>query len=325
MHIQRAYCVELDEVIGIYEARYHYFNQLPPRKRFQFLCSNELCRATNKTKVTGVNYDKLAEESAQFVKPHFRENTEHISECQWVELEIAQDELKEETGGDSGHRSPTSETRRRKKTSNIVDIFVPAATARGMDSTEEARFSGILPREKSDELERIPHRRGRIDALKKYLRENPNRTSFLENVVDSYLILEPDERRMARLKIGDSRRRSYRECFRPIRFYNRRANDEFIYFGNAWAKRVGPNYSLRFYEQAEVEGEKRLISLYIEKVKLDEYEHRAYLSEFLEKLVSRESRYATCYFYGLIQPSEKNQAFLDIKLDHFDNLVLRLK
>ena len=69
----------------------------------------------------------------------------------------------------------------------------------------------------------------------------------------------------------------------------------------------------------------RWVSLYIKKEKLARYRHRAYLTEFLEKLVSRQARYATCFFYGRIGLSEKNDDFLDIDLDHFDNLVLILR
>lgn len=82
---------------------------------------------------------------------------------------------------------------------------------------------------------------------------------------------------------------------------------------------------MRFYDQVRFEGEERFTSLYIEKAHLDGYRHRAYLLEFLEKLVGGEARYATCYFYGRIVPSARNNSFLDVKLDHLGNLVLRLK
>lgn len=320
MHIERAYSVELRRVVSIYDARDYYFRQTPPRKRFKFLCSDEKCRETNKTKVTGVNYDKLVEESDQYVKPHFRENTEHISDCEWVELEIALNELKEESGSDFGHKDDTRRPRRGKnlKSSDMIDIFVPS-------STGGARAVERLPVERREEIKRIPNQRDRIKALKKTLKENPNQTSLLENVVDCYLTLGPDERRQTHLKIGKNRWRSYRECFRPIRFYNRGGGEAFIYYGGTKARRFGHNFSLIFFDKVEFEGGERWISLYIKKERLDRYKHRAYLSEFLEKLASGGARYATCYFYGRIWPSTNNAAFLDVEVAHFNNLVLRLK
>ena len=63
--IQRAYCVELDEIVSIDTARREYFSLLPNRRiRFNFLCSDQLCRFHNENgvRVTGVNYNKLCEE-----------------------------------------------------------------------------------------------------------------------------------------------------------------------------------------------------------------------------------------------------------------------
>lgn len=327
MHIERAYCVELGRVTDIYEARDHFFSQTPPRRRFRFLCSDEACREANSTKVTGVNYDKLVEESDQYVKPHFRENTEHIPECEWVELEIAIIELEEEGGDDPGAVGVARQSRRGRnaKSSDVIDIFAPESGGADPVCVVGARPVAVFSGGSRDIIKGASYKRIRIEALKKYLRDNPNRTGFLENVVDSYLALEPDERKSASLKIGRSRRRSYRECFRPIRFYAPGRDEDFIYYGGVRAKSYGPNYSLTFFDKAVFEGSERLVSLYIKKEKLDVYRHRAYLREFLERLVDGSARYATCYFYGHIQPGAKNNAFLDVELDHFDNLVLRLK
>jgi hypothetical protein len=319
MQIERAYCVELGRVVDIYEAREFYFRQTPPRKRFQFLCSDKKCREANNTQVTGVNYHKLAEESSHSVRPHFRENTKHILDCEWVELEKALTEI-EDSGSDSG---PKSRTRRRRKgkspkSSNTVDIFMPSFA--GGERVVES-----VPGGKRGEIVCVPGRRGRTDTRDPHLKDNPNQTSFLENVVHSYLMLKPDETRVTRLKIGRGAWRSYRECFRPIRFYNRDRSENFIYYGGARAQRYGLNFSLTFFDNVKFEGSERQISLYIKKVDLDQYKLRAYISEMLEKLVSKRARYATCYFYGHIRPSVNNAAFLDVSVDHFDNLVLMLK
>lgn len=321
MHIERVFCVELGRIVDIYEARDCYFAQTPPRRRFNFLCSDRRCRESNGTKVTGVNYDKLVEELDQYVKPHFRENTKHIADCEWVEFEEALTEFDDEPGGGAGGQDEPGGPERggNAKSSNVVDIFVPP-TAGG------ARDGGRIPPDVVDRIRRIPGRGDRINAIKNYLRDNPNRTSFLENVVDSYLGLTTDEeRRAARLKIGEARLRSYRECFRPVRFYDRRPAEDYIFYGGASAMRYGRNYSLMFYDRVEHEGGERRVSLYIEWARLNGYRHREYLLEFLEGMLEGKGRYATVFFYGRFRPSPKRDDYLDVEVDHFDNLVLRLK
>ncbi|EPZ8573264.1 hypothetical protein ACXX5O_006285, partial [Pseudomonas aeruginosa] len=68
-----AYCVQLERVISIASARREYFSQAEPRKRFDFLCSSEGCRAQG-IKVSASNYDKLPQDTrkaAHFSKfPH---------------------------------------------------------------------------------------------------------------------------------------------------------------------------------------------------------------------------------------------------------------
>jgi hypothetical protein len=60
MKILKAYCVELDQVVNIFEASEAFFAQPKPRKRFAFLCSDKKCREKSKQKIIAVNYDKLA-------------------------------------------------------------------------------------------------------------------------------------------------------------------------------------------------------------------------------------------------------------------------
>jgi hypothetical protein len=61
MRISRAYCLEESKILDIYRARALFFAQDEPRRRFEFVCSDEFCRASNATKVIGINYDKLVE------------------------------------------------------------------------------------------------------------------------------------------------------------------------------------------------------------------------------------------------------------------------
>lgn len=324
MQIDRAYCIELGEVIDIYAARDAYFSQSPPRADFRFLCSDELCRQTNETKVIGVNYRKLVEESDHFVRPHYRAQTEHIDICEWVEYERAWFEIQEELSRGSARKGDAPGPRKRKniKSTNVVDIFVPNTAGGGRTVERSAR-------EKFAEIKRLPTPKDRIEAYKTYVRDNlknnPNQSSVLENVVNSYLSLEPEIGRITDLRIGNGPWRSYWSCFRPIKFYDKDRKDDFIYFGNLRGVKYGHHYSLIFFDRVAFGAEERGISIYIKKHKLDGYKHRAFLTEMLEEIVSRRVRYATCYFYGDIRPSDTNAGFLDVIIHHFDNLVLTLK
>ncbi|MEG9545786.1 hypothetical protein V6W75_07260 [Mannheimia sp. HC-2023] len=88
MSIYEAYCVQLNRVVSITEARTEFLN-LYPRKRFQFLCSTESCRAKG-VKITGVNYDHFPDEIKQ--SPHFKyitkNNIAHSADCQWCQTKI---------------------------------------------------------------------------------------------------------------------------------------------------------------------------------------------------------------------------------------------
>lgn len=124
MRIGKAFCVELNEVVSIAEARREFFSIDPRPERFSFLCSDEECRYHNGdgVKVTGVNYDKLAIESVHYKAAHFRVNSEHLQSCTWIiEHKIASNpvRLQEETSLQFDQRLA------RQKISDFVDIFDP--------------------------------------------------------------------------------------------------------------------------------------------------------------------------------------------------------
>ncbi|MEZ1354462.1 hypothetical protein QO020_26910, partial [Pseudomonas aeruginosa] len=117
--IALAYCVQLDRVISIASARREYFSQAEPRKRFDFLCSSEGCRAQG-IKVSASNYDKLPQDTrkaAHFSKfPH----STHLPNCEWF-VEDDEDALRPgESAEDAGQR------RIRDKLDAYVEEFDPA-------------------------------------------------------------------------------------------------------------------------------------------------------------------------------------------------------
>ncbi|MGZ3082506.1 hypothetical protein ACW0UW_08165 [[Haemophilus] ducreyi] len=83
MSIHEAYCVQLERVVSITEARTEFLSR-SPCKRFDFLCSTESCRQRG-VKIIGINYDHFPDEIRQ--SPHFKYRTTnnrlHSPECQW--------------------------------------------------------------------------------------------------------------------------------------------------------------------------------------------------------------------------------------------------
>ncbi|MDH3001460.1 hypothetical protein A1D23_13015 [Chelonobacter oris] len=91
MSIREAYCIELDRVISIIEARHEFLSQTIPRRysEYHFLCSTESCRAAG-VKISGACYKELPEEHK--VSPYYkyseRNNKPHCADCEWVTYKI---------------------------------------------------------------------------------------------------------------------------------------------------------------------------------------------------------------------------------------------
>ena len=65
-----AFCVELEDVVSIGQARRAFLSRERPPDKFNFLCADEFCRK-HRVRVTGVNYRTAAQESAKFRIPYF--------------------------------------------------------------------------------------------------------------------------------------------------------------------------------------------------------------------------------------------------------------
>ena len=150
MHIARAYCVEADRVVDIYQARALFFALDEPRRRFQFLCSDDACRVANATRVTGVNYDKLVEDERDrvVVKPHFRMNQEtpHSTECEWL--------VRERICGASTRRPPNR---------NCAGVRMASGILSSVTSLTSSRQAARRHRQRSLKVDRII-RRGFVES-----------------------------------------------------------------------------------------------------------------------------------------------------------------
>lgn len=123
--ITRAYCVELGEELNIGGAHQAFFNQMPPRSRFQFQCSSPECRTLQVVpKITAVNYYIHPTDKTRVKSPHYKDNEHyaHHAECEWV----LPDEDESSDAPLPGETEQQTRTRLAKRQlTSVIDIFVP--------------------------------------------------------------------------------------------------------------------------------------------------------------------------------------------------------
>jgi hypothetical protein len=324
MPIARAYCVEAGKVVDIYQARALFFAQDEPRRRFQFLCSDDACRAANATRVTGVNYDKLVEDERDrvVVKPHFRMNpgTPHDPGCEWV----ARDRLFEALDSPDGIPSLHGEGRRfrRLKSSDLVDVFLPAQTATVAAAPTSTRRTPL--RESSGETTGAEC----FSTRNPTRQSNPTRTDFLEAVVSAYELLEPDERREAKLRIGRGSRLPYSKAFCRIEHYFSAGRNR-IFHGGVRVQAHGPNFAVRFFDHVVRAGEAGRegpldVSLYVKRdALLKHWNGRFLLAQLAE--ASKPGHYAHCYFYGRLVVHAKLGNRVVVEVDTVEHLAFSVR
>jgi hypothetical protein len=324
MHIARAYCVEAGKVVDIFQARALFFAQDEPRRRFQFLCSDDTCRAVNATRVTGVNYDKLVEDGRDrvVVKPHFRMNPEtpHNAECEWV----ARERLFEgpDSSGESQPWHGEGRRFRHLKSSDLVDVFLPAQTATAAVPTASTRLAPLNERDREGTGVEGGNacNPGRVS--------NPTRTDFLEAVVNAYELLEPEERREAMLRIGRGARLPYSKAFCRIEHYCS-ARGSRIFHGGVRVQAHGPNFAVRFFDRAVKAGEAGVtgpldVSLYVKRdALLTHWNGKFVLAQLME--ANKPGHYAHCYFYGRLVDHPRLGGRMVVEVDSLEHLVFTIR
>ena len=324
MHIGRAFCVEVERIVDIYQARALYFAQELPRRRFQFLCSDDACRGANTTRVTGVNYDKLVEDDRDciVVKPHFRMNQEtpHSPECEWVAREQllnvrkSLDTERTPRGGMNGFR--------RLKISDLIDVFSPR------DSTALVTEAGLAesPNGTSSGQKACTVRHGRSSHRRQS--SIPTSVDFLDAVVSVYELLEADERRNALLRIGRGPTLPYSRAFCRVENYFL-AKGERIFHGGVRVRLHGPNFAVRFFDRVAVsiEGGARNaldVSLYLKREMLLGHWNGRFLVVQLAE-AAKLGNYAHCYFFGRIQHHPVATARLIAVVESLDYLAFTVR
>ncbi|MGC9216503.1 hypothetical protein, partial [Acidithiobacillus sp.] len=186
MRIEKAFCVELDKIVDIEQAREAYFAQ-NPQKRFTFLCSDEQCRAGNPdvgVRVSGVNYDKLPAVDEIFKTPHFRQLDVHSPSCYWMEIQEAESLVREH--GDRGHhdliRSLTEKDISVITRFSVPKVNDPSANTAGLGGEED----------EVDRIRKIQSRDQRIAAYRALYSGGGSSSRSIETLVSCYETLKAE-------------------------------------------------------------------------------------------------------------------------------------
>ena len=324
MHIGRAFCVEAGRVVDIYQARALFFAQDVPRRRFQFLCSDDKCRRVSAARVTGVNYDKLVEDDRNriFVKPHFRMNraTPHSPECEWV----AREQLLE--ARNSLGTEPTRRGRvngfRRLKMSDLIDVFSPSSATTWTTTAGVAESSGATSSgEKASTVKHDAMSPGHPPTIK-------TSVDCLAAVVSVYELLEVAERHEAALRIGAGPKLPYSKAFcRVERYFS--AKGARIFHGGVRVRLHGPNFSVRFFDRVAAPDEEMIgkaldVSLYLKRQSILDHWNGKFLIAQLSEAV-KPGHYAHCYFFGGIQPHRAASHRLIVDVESLDYLAFTVR
>lgn len=323
MHIGRAFCVEAEKVVDIYQARALFFAQEAPQRRFRFLCSDDACRTTNATRVTGVNYDKLVEDDRDhiFVKPHFRMNQEtpHSPECEWVARERLLD--MRTSLNTEPTRSRGMNGFRRLKTSDLIDVFSPSISTASVTAAGLAESRGATSGQEACSAPRDSNSHRRPSST-------PTSVDFLDAVVSVYELLEVAERHKAALRIGAGPKLPYSRAFCRIeRYFSARGPR--IFHGGVGVRLHGPNFSVRFFDRVaapdeEVVGKAHDVSLYLKRQSILDHWNGKFLIAQLSEAV-KPGHYAHCYFLGEIQPHRATSHGWIVVVESLDYLAFTVR
>ncbi|MBP0939003.1 ATPase [Pseudomonas alliivorans] len=309
--ITRAFCVELQQEMSIAGARREYFSQEPPRKRFEFLCSNEACRAMG-AKVTGVRYDVKPQDNPTFVAAHFRANPhyDHHADCEWVDAdagESAEDQI-------DANDPQTALRKAKRKLDDYIDVFDPTIKEPAKEKSGVEKTGSPAPAPAPGTAPAPP-------AEPKALRYSETRTNNLERLVDSYrqakAELLPEEFKLLKLRIPGQGELSLRSYFRHIKYAQLGDNGRVLYGGGLVEQRYGQGFKFKFFDRLEG----KLVTLYVSPAQMQAYRSSRYISELLSH--ADEVKFFTVYALGTLTKSPSGKSF-SVEVDDLRHLAIVL-
>ncbi|WP_122606685.1 ATPase [Pseudomonas viridiflava] len=309
--ITRAFCVELQQEMSIAGARREYFSQELPRKRFEFLCSNEACRAMG-AKVTGVRYDVKPQDNPTFVAAHFRANPhyDHHPDCEWVDADA--DEPVEEQVDTNDPQAALRKAKR--KLDDYIDVFDPTIKEPAKEKSGVEKAGSPAPPAAVSTAPVPP-------AEPKAPRYSETRTNNLERLVDSYrqarAELSPEEFKLLKLRIPGQGELSLRSYFRHIKYAQLGDNGRVLYGGGLVEQRYGQGFKFKFFDRLEG----KLVTLYVSPAQMQAYRSSRYIIELLSH--ADEVKFFTVYALGTLTKSPSGKSF-SVEVDDLRHLAIVL-
>jgi len=314
MSLPVAYCVQTDSVIDIVRAHDHYFSQDVPREDLTFHCPDELCRnrQTSPPVITGVNYNKIPKIDKFVQKPHFRlrDPERHRAGCPWVEVKEAIDAFDDESGPKRFSNL---------KRSDLIDVFSPPAegeelTNLRIDAAQVKAISGL------------PSRQARIEAYKAYLRENPNRSSRLQEVAACFENMTEDERKRTMLIIEGVGEKTYRQQFTSAEYCNPNTRKR-IYYGFASVSEEQDGFILRFRRTAQQsDGSSASVNVVVSRTLLHGFRGKGLILATLLAAQEIGGFSLSCYAFGEIERIDTEaEPRIFIQLDSLHSLSVMLR
>lgn len=317
MEILEAYCVELGKVVDIYDAQKAYFS-MPEnnRKRFTFRCSDDICRAEKNPLVSGVNYDKLVEETEKYRQIHFRAPTgnPHLETCVWV---CGHAQRQASSSGTDGNLHPRV---KRSKPTNIIDIFRPKASDSTADVLSGERVT-ISP------VDNEPPNAKPSSGSTGRNRDGYTSTSRLERFIDCWAQYEGDELKEHQVVI-EGKTLSYRQAVLRPNWITADENGSRIVYGGARAKLWPEDTPKRLYINFMDECEKfdeneggRSLTIDLPLARIHAYGGGALLMKKIEQ-AQAPGYYLKVYFWGGISARDQQSGYV-VEIGALDNLVLK--
>lgn len=307
MKIYKAFCVELSRSINIIDARNAYFEQSDPRKRFTFFCSSPECRTHGGVVVTGVNYDKVSEDSPKFQTAHFRSTKKelHSPNCKWVLEEDAKTNLQESFK--SNNRSPNKQS---------GDGYIRRATFINSSEPKDISGRGMEKDENSEKPSSDNKKSSSINRAKRAtnkLSDDRTSSSFSELVSD-YLEIHRNRAWDTELCVDGLSIETYGQLFKKIEWYDDRYRQNHIYYGSVEIVKIYPEnfefqagvlpsgISLKFKQEVTVDNLDGNPSLYITNEDLENTHGSHVLAESVNLVLNNDDYHPQlwCHFYGKI-------------------------
>jgi len=307
MTFEKAYSPELDTTVTAYNAKRKFFAQDDTSLKYSFFCPDKSCSI----ELTAVNVFTIGKFKQ---KPHFRtkKNCHHIDSCSIIHEvntnshKVHQSDTKGETHGFKHSIYPTEFISSRPKLENSTKI--------------EIDLSNDI-----DEIE--PKKKRQPSAEKKPTNSRPHKTSYLENIVDSFEDMDTDIEKNSYTVILNSIERTYKNSFKDIIYFEDGKN--FIFYGKINPiKKYGKNFSIKFQNKAWYQNRLYQVSIYIKEETINTYRLSRHFRESMEELSKLGDNFqdATCYFVNAypklkeISISNKNLFFsvLNVEITNLD-------